>query len=761
MKKTFFVNILLVGFTSLFAQIFLIRELMAQFQGNELSAGLTIGAWLFWTGTGSILLHRVFLKTFATEGQFKTFQMILASMLPLTFFFIQWLFALFNIQPGSVIPLPVMLIITGIAIGPICLVSGALFTHACILLSNNMKGIANPVRKVYLIETIGATIGGISATFLFKITHHLFLIFLLLIAVHVGWTFCQLLLGRQNRRLAIIVIFSIFAILVLFSIRADPVLEKAYDRMRWKTGRIAKNLETPYGKLSVVAANEQFQYYLDGALLFTNPDPFSAENAIHPALLSHPAPKTICMIGPGNLEFVAEVVKHPSVREVDYIVPDRSYQQMITALRNDTDPFLHDSRINFMYKDGRHYLNTCSKQYDVILLLHPQPLTLRDNRFYTIEFFNLVKQHLTPNGIFTFPVAASGNYIGSELSDYLGILYHTLISVFPNVAILPGETGRFIANPSDEITTHPDTLVERLKSRKLNVKYLTDYFIPVEYSSERTGWIMQSVRSVPAAHQNRDFHPAAFTQLIAHWAVYNSVWFETLFEWIQNHRFVLLIFFLCVITCISFRESISRKSDLDMSGPVLLASIGVIGFSEISLEIILILALQIFIGQAYQFVALIVTGYMLGLLAGSGVKFTVLQIEDTRRIFICIQGIFTLFVVTVTGALNFIHGNLSSSFAILVLLTILIAGAGFIGGFQFVLGNSIYQKTRRGFKQQTGILYGADLIGSSFGSIMTTLLLIPVFGINNCLFVLAVLNGWMFIILLIEKRMPFCLLPLK
>ena len=46
----------LVGFTAVTGQIVLMREVIVLFNGNELSLGIVLGAWLGWTAAGSSLI---------------------------------------------------------------------------------------------------------------------------------------------------------------------------------------------------------------------------------------------------------------------------------------------------------------------------------------------------------------------------------------------------------------------------------------------------------------------------------------------------------------------------------------------------------------------------------------------------------------------------------------------------------------------------------------------------------------------------------
>ena len=48
-------SLALIGFSAVLGQIVLMRELMAVFNGNEISLGILLATWLFWTAIGSFL----------------------------------------------------------------------------------------------------------------------------------------------------------------------------------------------------------------------------------------------------------------------------------------------------------------------------------------------------------------------------------------------------------------------------------------------------------------------------------------------------------------------------------------------------------------------------------------------------------------------------------------------------------------------------------------------------------------------------------
>jgi hypothetical protein len=50
--------IALIGFSAVIGQIVLMRELIVVFSGNEISLGIMLASWLFWTAIGSYASYK-------------------------------------------------------------------------------------------------------------------------------------------------------------------------------------------------------------------------------------------------------------------------------------------------------------------------------------------------------------------------------------------------------------------------------------------------------------------------------------------------------------------------------------------------------------------------------------------------------------------------------------------------------------------------------------------------------------------------------
>ena len=75
----------LIGFTSVIAQIVLMRELIVVFYGNEISLGIMLAGWLLWTAIGSSLAGQVSARLRDSRRLMACLETLIAAVFPLTF----------------------------------------------------------------------------------------------------------------------------------------------------------------------------------------------------------------------------------------------------------------------------------------------------------------------------------------------------------------------------------------------------------------------------------------------------------------------------------------------------------------------------------------------------------------------------------------------------------------------------------------------------------------------------------------------------
>ena len=751
------VAVAVTGLTAISAQIVLMRELVAVFYGNELSLGTMLGVWLIWTAVGSGLLPRLRLSGWSAGAQLAAGQTAIAIILPFILVLIRASNTLLDLTPGELPGYIPMLLTMIAALAPVCLISGWLYTIACRLVSPYMPDISASPGRVYLLESSGSSLGGLAAGFIFirllTPAQTLLLIawFNLLSAASLG--IFHLWPDRGKRRL------SAFVILVLTAcggLRVTAPLQSLCDGLIWRNTQVVRTTQTPFGNLVVTQMGEQYSFHQNGLWFFTAPDLQSAEESVHYALLEHPTPHRVLLLGGGAAGGVTETLRHPTVESIVYVELDpeivRLAERTLPKFWTET---LRDPNVRIAYQDGRRFIQQTQETFDVIICHLPNPYTAQLNRFYTVEFFRQARQRLNTDGLLVIDAASSENAIGPELATFLASLSSTLQEVFSDLVIIPGETIRFIAATSPGILTRdPDVLVRRLKDRGLTTQYVRADAIPFHMSLERQETVWKAIHATTDRRINRDFNPVGYYFDTILWATTYSKSFQTLYVALSRltagHLAGLMV--LIPLLLIIFRRAVNQSRFFSIG---IHYTILTVGFSEISLEFILILGFQILYGYVFQFMAVIIAGYMAGLALGSWTATfeVVTGMRKELKGYRISQTVMTLYPLASAGILFILHQIAPDTTAgwiggIFLLLT---TGAGWIGGFQFPLANRLALQKARRQEVKAGTLYSIDLIGSAVGALVTSAFLVPILGIYPTLGLLSLLNAGGLVILLMAK----------
>ncbi len=167
----------------------------------------------------------------------------------------------------------------------------------------------------------------------------------------------------------------------------------------FKAKRLLYRRSSPYQKIEVID-NEHFGkiLILDGLIQTTEKDEFYYhEMLIHPALVCHPSPQSLLIIGGGDGGALKETLRYP-VRSVCMVEIDC---QVIDACRTFfpwLSSSLKDNRAELVIADGRKFIEETERKFDVVLIDSSDPVgpsvSLHERKFYK----NL-KRCLNPNGI--------------------------------------------------------------------------------------------------------------------------------------------------------------------------------------------------------------------------------------------------------------------------------------------------------------------------------------------------------------------------
>ncbi len=733
-NRTLFVSAsFLLGFVSIISQIILFRELLSVFYGNELCLGILLFVWLLWVGLGSKLGNIVSNSKIFSLKNLSLWYLLLAIFSILTILIIRYSRIILNVLPGEIIGFAPMLGFTLIALAPLGLILGMLFVLNSTVWQFELKQ-DFLVTKVYLWESLGAGTGGFLCSLIllpflsnFSIQIWLFIVVLL---------FSVLLLKSTGRR--IIVLFLALVAVFAFKIgKVDEYLEKTSLSRLWRGFPVVKSVDSIYGNLAVLKTAEQISFYENGLILFSYPDEFSSEEAVLYAIAQHPDPKNLLLIGGGIGGALTQALKFGELK-IDYVELDPKIVQLGEAFLPISEvKSIENNRVKIIHKDGRLFVREEYKrdrgEYDLVVLNLPDPYNAQLNRFYTREFFSMVKNLLGTNGIFSFRVSSAENYLSPDQALYLSSIYRTLSSAFEKVTVLPGANNIFLASQSANLTSDWRQIVESLKHKRIQATFVNEHFLRDRLSPERVEYLKRMIDSF-WGKINYDLKPISY--------FYNTVLWSTRLKSFEKPIFVFLSglnpdwYFILGFLGTSIPLFFILRNRNFLSG-FSLSAIFLTGFTSIAFEIILLLTYQIFYGYIYSQIGIFLTLFMLGLFTGA---FCVSR-KRTKPNFITLvrlQFLQVALLMLFLALISFILKYYFNPVLLGLILGTLIFSSGSIGGALFTAANQIYVENK-GIKR-VGTGYSADLLGSALSSILASAILIPLIGIPLTLWLFLLLN---------------------
>jgi spermidine synthase len=531
-------------------------------------------------------------------------------------------------------------------------------------------------------------------------------------------------------------------------------LETSSQKHFWRGQHLVATRNSLYGSLAVVGTEGSRSVYENGVVLFNVPDPADAEEAVHYALLEHPSPRSLLLIGGGLNGSIAQALRHPTLERVDYVELDPAILDLEREyFPNEWLALRTDPRVHVHVTDGRLFLKTTQDAFDVVIVNLPEPQNAQLNRFYTVEFFREVSRKLTPTGLLSFQLRSSEDYISADLAQFLRSINKSLRAVFPEVTAIPGETVHFFAaRQAGTLASGAGELLARLHARNLQTSYVSEYFIPFRMTPDRMSDLDAQIRpdplGTPATPINRDFAPVAYYFDVALWAGEFNQGYRRLFRTMAGVNFgsVVAVFGVVLVVGGRFLTRASRPTGkrVRMSADTARRSAcataqlaagfstAAMGFTMIGLEMLLLLAFQAVYGYVYQQLAVVIAAFMAGMALGSwlGMRRAAqggMRVLAITQVLAAAAPLVLLGLFEAIGRANGTLGLVASQIAFPALALV----SGMLGGYQFPVASRIFfggPQTRTLAAQRPGTLYALDLAGSCLGAVLFSAWLVPVFG---------------------------------
>jgi spermidine synthase len=748
MKKTLGLSFVVLGFSSLVSQVVVARELAMSFYANEFFIGWILFCWLLGTALGSVLGARVSNDAKGTFRSLGILQVLTALLFPATLILIRSGRLILGTPAGALPELVPSVLYSLAVLMPLSLALGIQFAVAAKGRASETPAeeAAQAVGGAYLWECLGFIAGGVVFSF-FLVFANEFRVAALVAFLNLAAAFLVFSSVRENK----VIRWAVTMTAVLFPawlFMASVSLQQQTSQSRFPNETLVLTENTLHGNVSVTRINGQYNFYQSGLFLGVDREDLASETLVHFPMLAHPAPQKVLLLGTGFNGPLQQILKH-GPREVYSVELDPELLRITAGfLPEDLRKVLRDPRVRLWAGDPRGFLKYEGGKFDVIIANFPDPSSVLINRNYTEQFFRFVRSHLSADGVFATHITFAANTMTPELERLGSSVYATLGQVFPVVRALPEDTLFFLAAPRDTFSFDPQAMARRLSERGLRTDFVTPAQILYRFTNDRVERVTTAFQNAIWKTRNTDLRPRTCYFMFLRWLSQFDPGIAKKAAYLIRTPFP--VFVAAGLFAILLGGAFS-KSPEKRARKLALVSMGTAGFSLMSFEIAVIYLFQAAYGNLYYQLAWVITVFMVGLGIGTWAALRLKKIPERfalAALHLLNAGFFFLLMNACMPVFSraFVH----SEWYQLVFLGMALAG-GLSAGMGFPFSNRLY--LQRGGGTHLGNVYGADLLGSALGAILSAGFIIPVWGVPKTFLLLGALNAFLALLLFFRKNL--------
>ncbi len=195
---------------------------------------------------------------------------------------------------------------------------------------------------------------------------------------------------------------GIFIILLLFSgIFFGEEMAFSFEQKLYRDP-IIFNEQSAYQQIIMTKEQGDVRLFLDGQLQFSSTDEYRYhETLVHPAMASSKNRANVLILGGGDGLAVRELLKYEEIRSITIVDLDPHVVKLAKTnhdLVGLNEGAFEDKRVKVIHEDAFKFLEKSSDLYGTILVDLPDPNNESLNRLYTLEFYQLIRNHLLPGG---------------------------------------------------------------------------------------------------------------------------------------------------------------------------------------------------------------------------------------------------------------------------------------------------------------------------------------------------------------------------
>ncbi len=236
---------------------------------------------------------------------------------------------------------------------------------------------------------------------------------------------------------------------------------------RWLVRR-----RTPYQRLDLAETEAHGRVLaLDGRFMLSERDEFFYhEMLVHPALLFHPFPRHVLIVGGGDGGALREVLRHPVERATLVEIDPEVIEVAKEWLPSVHQGAFSDPRVRVVTMPGEEFLPQHREEFDVILVDSTDPIG-PGAALFREDFFRACREALRQGGVLALQ-AGSPWFHPEELRGVVHALKPLFPTVLPYLGFMPlYPSGMWAYVLAAAGAPSPQELAQRFSERRLSPRY--------------------------------------------------------------------------------------------------------------------------------------------------------------------------------------------------------------------------------------------------------------------------------------------------
>lgn len=250
----------------------------------------------------------------------------------------------------------------------------------------------------------------------------------------------------------------------------QPTADAVYG---FPNARRLARVDSPYQRIEVWDTPQLGRLFtLDGRPMTSTGDEFIYhECMVHPAALTHPAPKAALVLGGGDGGAARQLLRHPGIERIVVAELDAEVVRLTREYLADVQGgAFDDPRVELVIGDAAHCVAVATARFDLIVF----DLTPPDSPaagLYTPDFYAQLKRIMSPNAVLSLHLG-SPYFHAERVAGLLGDLRDTFAIVRTMQTFIPLYGSLWMmATASDTLdpaALTTETLTQRLAARQID-----------------------------------------------------------------------------------------------------------------------------------------------------------------------------------------------------------------------------------------------------------------------------------------------------